>query len=106
MALPAPITSQPIYYSEDLNQLEAMAQRHVFEHGYNSRKAGYLLRECPPFLIEKWKSRWRDGWRKRNDEERRCEHEKEIAKSHSLRTTARCSSGWRRYGVLIPMSRQ
>jgi hypothetical protein len=73
MTLPVPITSQPIYYSaKDLNHLDAMAQRHVFDDGYNSRKAGFLLRECPPFLMEKWKVLWRDGWRKRKNGDRGC----------------------------------
>ena len=72
MTLLALILKSPIYYSaKDLNHLDAMAQRHVFDDGYNSRKAGFLLRECPPFLMEKWKTWWRTGWRKRRDEERR-----------------------------------
>jgi hypothetical protein len=72
MTLPAGITSLPIHYSsEDLYKLEAMAQRHVFKDGYNSCKAGYLLRECPPFLSEMWKVWWRCGWRERRYEERR-----------------------------------
>jgi hypothetical protein len=64
------ITTSPIYYSaQDLKRLEAMAQRHVFEHGYNARRVGWLMRECPPFLIDKWKLWWRQGWRKRRDED-------------------------------------
>jgi hypothetical protein len=72
MTLPVPITLQPAYYSaQDLKRLEVMARDHVFDHGYSSHKAGCLLRECPPFLFEKWKLWWRDGWRACRDEERR-----------------------------------
>jgi hypothetical protein len=69
--LPAKITEQPIYMASDLALVEAAVARRITDTGYNSCTAGFLLRECPPYVVPEWRRWWRDGWRRRSEEERR-----------------------------------
>jgi hypothetical protein len=57
--------------AEDFNRLELLVMRRVIDTGYNSHRAGLLLKDCPPYLHVKWQRWWRAGWRQRSEEQRR-----------------------------------
>jgi ribosome modulation factor len=61
---------QRVYSREDIDHMYMAVQRRIFEDGYNARKAGFLLMECPYYQVEKWKHWWRAGWRERRKDEK------------------------------------
>jgi hypothetical protein len=66
------VTKQPFYSTAEVKRvLELALMRKITDNGYNARMAGFLLRECPGYLVPEWSRWWRDGWRQRSDEDRR-----------------------------------
>jgi len=60
---------EPYYAAEDINLLERLVQRNVFDDGYKAHRVGLLLKDCPWYNHPKWMRWWRAGWRVRSAEE-------------------------------------
>jgi ribosome modulation factor len=61
---------EPHYTIAELDRLEMVVQRRIFDDGYNARLAKLLLKDCPPFSHKKWQRWWRAGWRMRRRDEK------------------------------------
>jgi hypothetical protein len=50
---------EPYYLVDDLDRLERVVQRLVFDEGYNGHAVGLRMKDCPRYAHKKWKRWWR-----------------------------------------------
>jgi len=53
---------EPTFYTGDIVMIETLVLRNIQQQGYDAHKAGFLLRDCPPYLMQSWQRSWRAGW--------------------------------------------
>jgi hypothetical protein len=53
------IIDELFYRAEDIDTMETLVLRNIQKQGYNAHKAGFLMRDCPLYLMQSWQRSWR-----------------------------------------------